>query len=212
MLSEILQVTSLGLALSFLGSLPFGIINMTVAETTVRKGFRAGLWVAAGAAMVEFIQVWASLKLIDLFVHHSILEKTFNLIALFIFFILAAVYFRAARRPAVSREAKVSSFPKVPDYFRGTLISSLNVMVFPYWIFYGAYLAANGWMNLGNRDITFFAGGVMMGAFLVFLLYAGLGMLLIKRASTLMRYFNWFLVCLFLGLGIFQLWKVSSSF
>ena len=212
MLSEILLVIALGLALSFIGSLPFGIINMTVAETTVRKGFRAGLWVGLGAAMVEFLQVWLSLKLIDIFMQHARLEKAFNLIALFVFFALAVVYLRAALRSPVLRDAKVGTFPKVPDYFRGVLVSSLNVMVFPYWIFYGAYLSANGWMNLGNLDITLFAGGAMLGAFSVFLLYAGLAMLLLKRAASLTRYFNWVLVILFLGLGVYQLWIVSISF
>ncbi|MCB9283368.1 MAG: LysE family transporter [Lewinellaceae bacterium] len=210
MLYEILSVIALGIGLSFIGSLPFGIINMTVAETTVRKGLRAGLWVGLGAAMVEFLQAWLSLKLIDIFVQHARWEKAFNFIALFVFFVLALVYFRAARRAPIHREARVGSFPKVPDYFRGVLVSSLNVMVFPYWIFYGAYLSTNGWMNLGNLDITFFAAGAMLGAFSIFLIYAGLGMLLIKRASTLTKYFNWFLVVLFLGLGVYQAWKVFS--
>ena len=57
MLGELLLVFGLGLGLSFIGSLPFGIINMTVAETTVRKGFRAGFWTSVGAANIEYLQV-----------------------------------------------------------------------------------------------------------------------------------------------------------
>ena len=211
MLGELLLVAGFALALSFIGSLPFGIINMTVAETTVRKGFRAGVWVGMGAAMVEFIQVWFSLKLIDLFVHNSLLERIFHVIALFVFFLLATVYLIAAVKATRPREPRVSNLPQVPDFFRGVTVSSLNVMVFPYWIFYGAYLSSNGWMKLQYIDITVFAAGSMIGTFLVLLVYAWMGILLLKRASALTRYFNWFLFVLFLGLGIFQLLKVLKE-
>ncbi|MBK6620023.1 MAG: LysE family transporter [Saprospirales bacterium] len=211
MLSQWLLLFSYGIALSFIGSLPFGIINMTVAETTVRKGFAAGVWVAVGASVVEFIQVLVSLKLIGLFVENSRLEKIFDLIALLVFLGLAIISFRNARKEASPREAQVSNLPAIPDFFRGALVSSFNVMVFPYWIFYGAYFSSHGWMKLQNLDISIFSAGAMTGTFVVLLLYARLGLLLIRRASALTRYVNWFLFALFLGLGIFQGWKILAG-
>ena len=208
MLSEMLLIALFGIALSFIGSLPFGIINMTVAETTVRKGFRAGVWVSIGASLVEFVQVWISLKLIDMFLQHSLLEQVFHVVALVVFLVLAFFYMREALHEAKPREPRVSNLPQLPDFFRGALVSSLNVMVFPYWIFYGTYLSSNGWMDLHNIDISIFSAGSMTGTVLVLLLYAGLGILLIKRAAALRRYFNWFLFALFLGLGVYQGWKV----
>lgn len=208
MFNELLLVALYGIALSFIGSIPFGIINMTVAETTVRKGFAAGAWTGFGASLVEYVQVWVSLKLIDLLVANSLLEGIFNILALIVFFLLAAYYLRVVRREARPRGPKVGNLPRLPDFFRGVLVSSLNVMVFPYWVFYGAYLSSNGWMELNNLDISIFAVGSMTGTFLVLLIYAGLGMLLIRHASSLRRYFNWFLFLLFLGLGLYQAWRV----
>lgn len=208
MLNELLLAALYGIALSFIGSIPFGIINMTVAETTVRKGFAAGAWTGFGASAVEYFQVWISLKLIDLFVQNSLLEKIFNIVALVVFFLLAAYHFLAAKREAKPRGPRVGNWPRLPDFFRGTLVSSINVMVFPYWVFYGTYLSSNGWMKLYNLDISIFALGSMAGTFLILLVYAGLGMLLIRHASSLRRYFNWFLTLLFLGLGLYQVWRV----
>jgi threonine/homoserine/homoserine lactone efflux protein len=63
MLSSLLLAPFLGLGLSFIGSLPFGIINTTVAETTVRKGLRPGVAMSVGASLVEFFQAVLSLFL-----------------------------------------------------------------------------------------------------------------------------------------------------
>ena len=42
----------LGAVLSFIGSLPFGMINLTAADLTLRKGSGAGRIYSAGAAFV----------------------------------------------------------------------------------------------------------------------------------------------------------------
>lgn len=52
----------IALGLSFIGSLPFGMINMTVAHTAIRKGMQAAIFTALGAALVELIQVFIALK------------------------------------------------------------------------------------------------------------------------------------------------------
>lgn len=212
MLSSLLLTFFLGLVLSFIGSLPFGIINTSVAETTVRKGLRPGLLLGAGASVVEFFQAALSLFLIDLFVRHSQLEKIFNLVALGVFLLLAAYYFFEARKDGQRKGPRIGRFPAVPDFLKGVLASSISVMAFPYWVFYGAYLSANGWMELHTAEILLFSAGAMAGSFLALLLYAGLGLFLVARASRLTKYMNWFLCLLFLGLGIFQLvYKLIGS-
>jgi threonine/homoserine/homoserine lactone efflux protein len=202
-----LIIVGIGIGLSFAGSLPFGIINTSVAETTVRKGFRAGLWMALGASLVEFLQALVSLKLIDLFLENTLLEKVFQFVALAIFILLAAYYLWQARKGHQPKDPKVGRLPDIPDFLRGMLVCSLNVMVFPYWIFYGVYLNTNGWMTLQQTDIMLFSAGTMIGTFLALLLYAGLGLLLLRRAGRLTQYINWFLFALFLGLTLYQALK-----
>src|ERR1041385_6703022 len=46
----------LGLATSFAGSLPPGVISITVIDSAVRKSFRSSLMVAGAASFVEFFQ------------------------------------------------------------------------------------------------------------------------------------------------------------
>lgn len=207
MLSSLLLAPFLGLGLSFIGSLPFGIINTTVAETTVRKGLRPGVVMSVGASLVEFFQAALSLLLIDLFVRHSQLEKIFNVVALGVFLMLAVYYFFEARKTGRPMGMQVGRFPAMSDFLKGALVSFINVMAYPYWIFYGAYLSANGWMELHTLDILLFSAGTMVGTFLTLLLYAALGLFLVARASRLTKYINWFLCVLFLGLGIFQVFR-----
>ena len=41
---------------SFVGTIPFGMVNMAVADIAIRKGMQAGILFSLGAAIVEFGQ------------------------------------------------------------------------------------------------------------------------------------------------------------
>ena len=75
------------LVLSFVGSLPFGMINMAVAYMAIQKGVKAGIWMGAGAALVEFFQVYIALKFTWLFAEGGVLGNVFHIVATLVFFI-----------------------------------------------------------------------------------------------------------------------------
>jgi threonine/homoserine/homoserine lactone efflux protein len=206
-----LLIFSIGAALSFLGSLPFGMINTSVAETAMRKDFRAGLEASAGASLVEFFQAVLSLLLIDVFVKSAFLDKAFQIVALVVFAVLAVYYLLEARKDQKPHKPKVNKLPALPDFARGALISSLNVLAFPYWIFYGAWLYANGWMQTGWTDTLVFSAGTMLGVFLALLLYAWLGVFLMTRATRIAKRVNWLLGLLFLALAAYQSYKILAA-
>lgn len=197
----------LGFLLSFIGSLPLGIINMTVADTTIHRGMKAGVWVAIGASLVELIQSFIAIKFTWLFVDNSDLEFWMGIIALLVFWVLGIYYFFFAK--ASKSEVNIQNDgKKMPDFFRGILVSSMNVLVIPYWVFYGGYLSSQGWLVLENEVILVFVIGVMLGTFVLLLLYAKLGQLITNRATQLTKFVNKFIGVIFMLFGIYQIWKL----
>ena len=58
----------LGFVFSFIGSIPFGMINLTVVDTTIHKGLRAGIVLGLGAAIIEFFQAIIAVLFTHIFI------------------------------------------------------------------------------------------------------------------------------------------------
>ncbi|RMG85251.1 MAG: hypothetical protein D6714_06260 [Bacteroidetes bacterium] len=199
----------LGFTLSFIGSMPLGIINMTVAQTSIRQGLKMGILVSAGAAFVELIQAFVALKFTWLFVENPSVESALNLIALLIFWGLGIYYIFLAKN-ATPHTAETERPSRMRGFLKGMAVSSVNVLVIPYWIFYGSYLTSNGWLKTENNCVLTFAVGVMVGAFALFVLYARMGQLITTRADKMTRFVNKFIGVIFIGFGIYQAMKVGG--
>lgn len=200
----------IGFGLSFIGSIPFGIINITVADTAINKGLKAGLWVGFGAAIVEFFQSFIAVKFADVFLSNPSIDWYFNVIATLIFFALAVYYlfFEKNKQPAVNATANAG---QVHPFWKGILVSAVNVLVFPYWIFYSTYLSNQGWLDMDLAHVLVFCVGISLGGMLVFFLFAKMGVYMLEKGPKLMRYINLCIGAIFLAFGLFQLYKLVGT-
>ncbi|MCF8245187.1 MAG: LysE family translocator [Saprospiraceae bacterium] len=195
--------------LSFVGSLPFGMINMTVAHAAIRKGMQAAVFTALGAALVELIQVFVALKFTWLFAENPGVERIFQVVATVVFFAGGVYFFFFAKsKPDISENDVKPS--KRGDFFRGMFISSLNLMVIPYWIFYATLLTTNGWMVNDNQHVVVFSFGTMCGTFALLVLYGYLGARILSKSEQITRWVNKFIGLLLIGFGLFQIVKLLN--
>lgn len=195
----------IGVFLSFVGSIPMGTINVTTADTAIREGFRAALWVAFGAALIEFVQALFALKFSSLIVDNPQMEVTIQWVSAIIFMVLG-LYF-------ILREDNEQEYPQAKTrargFFKGVVVSALNVLAIPYWIFCGSYLAANDWLELRENDqIAVFSGGVFFGTFLLLMLYARLGVYADNKSSWLRNWSGVIVAIIFFGLAVLQVFRV----
>ena len=204
----------IGLIISFIGSLPFGIINISVADTAIRKGLRAGLIVGFGASLVEFIQVLLSLSFADLIMGNATFDLVFNAVASCVLLGLAIYYlFFAKDQTFQEADSKVRE-RGYSHFFKGMAVSALNVMVFPYFIFYGTWLNGNDWIQLEFPFILLFGLGTTLGTMLVMWLYAWGGVWIVERSMRFTRYINrsiGVLFLLFAAYQIYQLYQLSFA-
>lgn len=194
----------IALFLSFIGSLPFGMINMAVANTAIQKGVRAGIYMGLGAALVELFQVYIALKFSWLFEEGGVFGNAIQVIAMIVFFVAGIyfLFFAKAKNKIIENKTLTK---RRHEFIKGMGISSLNVMVIPYWIFYGTLLIENGWLAKDNEHVLVFSIGAMAGAFLLLVGYAYLGDKVLSRSEQITRWVNKFIGVVLIGFGVYQL-------
>jgi threonine/homoserine/homoserine lactone efflux protein len=197
----------LGFGLSFIGSLPFGMINMTVAHTALRKGMVRAMWMAVGASWVEFFQVFIALKFAGLFMEGSMVERIFQAVAAAVF-LGGAIYFFFFAKPHVPTETEKQVLSRRRhEFLKGTLLSTLNVMALPYWVFYGAVLSANNLLNKENAYVAIFSAGTVLGTFVLLYFYSLLGAKILRKSSLVTKWVNKFIGLVLAGFGLYELWQ-----
>lgn len=189
-----------GILLSLSGSLPPGLISLSVAQTAILRGFWAAVILAVGASFAEFFQAWGAVVFADWFISHPAAARIFQLAAIPIFIGLAIYlwfFAKAPRTPEV--ELPVHTFRQ---FFKGVAISFFNLLAIPYWVAYAGWLRINGWWQEGRFNTLLFAFGVSIGTMAALLLYARLAQEMTRRSDQVAKVVNRFVALIFLALGL----------
>ena len=192
---------SIALVLSFLGSLPIGLITLTITQKTIQNGRHSGLMIALGATIMEFVYAFIALLSLDLFTQNTSIGNYIKIFATAIFLAMG-FYFLWKKN---STEVRPTAAYNYLDFLRGFIVGSMNLLIVPFWIFLGIWLKANGVSFKNNFDILIFSSGAALGALLAFFGYILLSEFIVKRTKKINQYTNKAVGILFLGLGIFQL-------
>lgn len=189
-----------GLVLSLSGSLPPGLISLSVAQTSILRGYWSAIILGLGAAVAEFFQAWAAVAFADWFLEHPGAAKLFQIGAIPVFLGLAIYLWFFARPP----RAPEADLPVAPfrQLFRGAVISVFNLLAIPYWVAYAGWLRVNGYWQEGRSHTLLFSLGVMIGTMIALTLYAWLAQELTRRSDMVARVVNRFVALIFLGLGL----------
>ena len=198
-------VFSVALLISFLGTIPFGPINLSVVDTSINKSLKSALSFALAAAIVEIVQSFVALhcsQLIDAFLNESALTK---ILATILLFVLGLMFW--LKKP--KEKMNDAEHPKKKnDFFRGFLISILNPQAIPFWIFALSYLKMSQMIYLDTTMaillVFAFLFGVALGKFLALLLFAIVGKQLKSKLGIINQLMNKIIGGILLGIGVVQ--------
>ncbi len=172
----------MGMLISFIGSLPPGLMNILAIQVSEREGVRAALWYAAGSMLAEVIVVRMALSGMNWFTSRqrffSILEwMTAGLLLLF-----AISCFIAAG----SMQDFRNSIPVIllPPFLTGILTSFINPLHIPFWLGWSTVLVNKGTLQLRTGHYNGFVTGIGAGTVIGFLLYIYGGKYLFALLST----------------------------
>ena len=186
---------------SFFGTIPFGTINVSIAEASIRRGVRAGVAMGIGASLVEFFQSYIALSFFNILSTNPAMEKTIIVTCIPIFLVVGFYYFFKGNSPLPAPTAKASH---VIGVAKGFMLSALNLLAIPYYVFLGGYLHSANVIQLDPEFIAAFSVGVVSGSFVVFVLYAKLGQYIRQKSDKLSKYASKIVGIIFIVIAISQ--------
>ncbi|MDX2284980.1 MAG: LysE family transporter [Bacteroidia bacterium] len=192
LLSDLTAALLLGLVCSYIGSLPPAMINMTAAETSIRLGMRPAMRVALGASLVEILQALIAVGFAQFFARQPLLNRVFSIASAVVFGVLCVYYLAVARQSAAAGQRELRQ-----GIGYGMLISALNMLAIPFWMFYGTYLQVQGWLDPGHPSLVAFSIGTGLGTYLLLYTYAYLGQRIVRRSGLVSRLMNRVMALLF---------------
>ena len=187
--------------MNFMTSIPFGTVNMTVAETAVKKSKKIAIWFALGAALVQIAQIFIAMKFSTILNRNEEYAQNFIYASIPILLGLALYFFLKKDKPVAS-DSGTSDSRK--GFFRGMFISSLNMINIPFYVFIGGYLAPAKWFHLDNMHILLFSIGTFFGGLTVFMIYIQLAIWIRKKSSVISKHASLIVAVLLVLLAIWQ--------
>lgn len=186
---------------SFLGTIPFGTINVSITEAAIKKGVKVGIFMGLGASFVEFFQSYVALAFFNILTTNPKVERTIILCCIPIFLTIGVYYLF---KKSTSMPKPTSKVSHAIGAAKGFMLSAFNLIAVPYYVFLGGYLASSNYINLRPQFIAAFSTGVVAGSFMVFVMYAKLGQYIRKKSERMSRYASKIVGIIFIVIAISQ--------
>ena len=179
----------LGFFIAFLAVIPPGLINMTAAKISLQEGKNEAISFAIGASVIIFFQTFIAVLFARFINKHQEIVSTLQEIGIFIFSLLSIYFFWIAKKPKkIKTDSRVKG--KSNRFFLGMLLSTLNLLPIPFYVFASMTLAASGYFNFDKITVAEFVIGVMIGSFTVFYIYIVAFKKIENKTEFLMRNIN----------------------
>ena len=179
----------LGFFIAFLAVIPPGLINMTATKISLQEGKNEAISFAIGASVIIFFQTFIAVLFARFISNHQEIVSTLQEIGIFIFSLLSVYFFWIAKKPKkIKTDSRVKG--KSNRFFLGMLLSTLNLLPIPFYVFASMTLAASGYFSFDKIPVAEFVIGVMIGSFTVFYIYIVAFKKIENKTEFLMRNIN----------------------
>jgi threonine/homoserine/homoserine lactone efflux protein len=160
----------LGFCIAFLAVILPGLINMTAAKISTQEGKNEALSFAIGASVIIFFQTFIAVLFARFINNHQEIIATLQEIGIFVFTGLSIYFFWIAKKPKkIKTDIKIKG--KSNRFFFGMLLSTLNLLPVPFYVFASMSLSASGYFSFDKIPVSSFVIGVVLGSFSVFYIY-----------------------------------------
>lgn len=193
---------------AFVGVVPPGLVNMSVAKTCLEKGRRNGVLMAFGASLVVYFQAFLAV-VISKYIFSNPYVKSMFLQAGIVILIFMLIYFLlSANRKKTQQNIKKRTGTK--SFFTGILVSALNIFPIPYFVLISTLLSNNFKITFSLYNDVFFALSAALGTLTTLYLYVIFIMKIDGKTDLFKKYSNYFMALLMLILIIVTWTRLSN--
>jgi len=179
----------MGFCIAFLAVILPGLINMTAAKISLQESRNEAISFAAGASVVVFFQTFIAVLFARFISNHQEIVTTLQEIGIIVFSLLSIYFFWVAKKPKKPKtNLKVKG--KSNRFFFGMLLSTINLLPIPFYVFASMGLSAAGYFSFDKIPVSSFVIGVVLGSFTVFYIYIAAFKKIEKKTEFMMQNIN----------------------
>jgi len=197
----LLKYFTIAFILSALGTIPIGLITLTISQRTIEQGKSVGRKIALGATVVEFTYTIIALYGLNVIPVNAVWTKYIEIGTIFLFLLLGIYYLR---KPSL-QNLELKPARQGLHFLQGIGIGMMNMLIVPFWLVVGLWLQSNGLAFDQNLPIVIFSFGAALGALLIFIVYIEGSVLLLNKSKAIATYSNKVIGSLFIILVLFQI-------
>ncbi|MCX7744467.1 MAG: LysE family translocator [Flavobacteriales bacterium] len=195
----------IGFGVSYLFSLPPGMISLNVLQTTIQKGLLSAFWLALAAVLIESVQAFVGVKFSEWINQHENLKLGLEMFVIPVFLALGIGNIVIGIKTIRNKE-KASLQPKktIGSFWKGLIVSALNPVAIPFWVVWSTGISEKNLLVMETSHILVFVFGTTLGTLACLMTYAILSAVIAKRIHAVKVWMNIIVGSLFIGLAIVQ--------
>lgn len=195
----------IGFGVSYLFSLPPGMISLNVLQTTIQKGLLSAFWLALAAVLIESVQAFVGVKFSEWINRHENLKLGLEMFVIPVFLALGIGNVVIGVK-TIRNKNKASLQPKktIGSFWKGLIVSALNPVAIPFWVVWATGISQKNLLVMETSHILVFVFGTTLGTLACLMTYAVLSAVIAKRIHAVKIWMNIIIGVLFIGLAIAQ--------
>ncbi len=197
----------LGFCIAILAVLLPGLINMTAAKISLQEGKNEAVSFAVGASIIVFFQTYLAVMFARFISTHVEIVSMLQEIGILIFTGLSIYFFWIAKKPK-QKKKDIKIKGKSNRFFFGILMSLLNFLPIPFYVFASMSIASSGYFHFEIYETLYFVIGVVFGSFAVFYLYIVAFKFIENKTNFLMKNINTIIGSVTTFMALFTLFKL----
>ena len=207
-----LKNTLVGFLVSFIGSIPFGYLNVVGYKVYLKFGINETIWYLLGVISIEFFVIFFTLIFANKLISNQKLLRFIEGFSVIFMFALAYVFYSSSISETINQSA-LEKYIKYSPYVVGIILSCFNFIQIPFWLSWNLYLLNGKYIKISKTRKYFYVFGTILGTFagmLTFILFLNF---ITHETNFISKYLMKVLIPLtFIGMGIFQSFKFYKKY
>jgi threonine/homoserine/homoserine lactone efflux protein len=208
---QIISALLFGFFTAIIGIIPPGLINMTAAKVSLKEGRRNAIFFILGAILVISFQTFFAIVFAKIINRRPDLVTLFREVGLGIFATLTIYFLVLAKKPK-DKTKSLKKNSKTNRFFLGMLLSILNFLPIPYYVFISITLASFHLFSFDRTSVLIFVNGVILGSFFVFYCYITFFNRIESKTDYLSKNINTIIGCITGMISVITLWNIIQYY
>lgn len=198
---EFITAIFLGILITSIGALPFGLVNLVVLDISFRSGQKEAMKVARGAAIVEIIFGMIALLFGTAISYYT---ETYTAVKFLVLIVpwIAGLYFLLKKNKNLNKPV-ISD----PGFIKGVLLNLVSIQVFLYWLVAISFLNTMIDFNFKFPELIVFALGIWLGKIGILRIYGYFSPRILSKSEFLTRNINRIIGSVIILSVLFQFFK-----